>query len=202
MSNVYQRVGVKKLHPDAVIPTYGSKEAAGVDITVIEDVTINPGGTYLARTGLAFDIPRGFEIQIRPRSGASLKTKMRIANSPGTIDSDYTGEVKLILENIAENGAGWFHNSQQAVFIPAGTRVAQGVLAPVIQAEFEVIDEIKDTERGASGFGSTGSSTGDINGKTSTKGADLSERSRERIEGNDQDVESSSEKSPEREQGA
>ena len=202
MSNIYQRVGVKKLHPDAVVPTYGSKEAAGFDITVIEDVTINPGGTFLARTGLAFDIPRGFEIQIRPRSGASLNTKMRIANSPGTIDSDYTGEVKLILENIAENGAGWFHNSANAVFIPAGTRVAQGVLAPVIQAEFEVVEEIEETERGAGGFGSTGL-TGDMNGQQkSTEGADLSERPRERVEGNDQDIKSSSEESPEGKQGA
>lgn len=189
MSIIYKRVGVKKLHPDAVIPTYGSKEAAGFDITVIEEVTINPGETFLARTGLAFDIPVGFEIQIRPRSGASLKTKMRIANSPGTIDSDYTGEVKLILENIAENGAGWFHNAQQAVYIPAGTRVAQGVLAPVIQAKFEVIEEIKETERGESGFGSTG----DMNDQeTSTEGADLSERSREGIEGYDTVIESPS----------
>lgn len=189
MSYLYKRVGVKKLHPDAVIPTYGSKEAAGFDITVIEEVTINPGETFLARTGLAFDIPVGFEIQIRPRSGASLKTKMRIANSPGTIDSDYTGEVKLILENIAENGAGWFHNAQQAVYIPAGTRVAQGVLAPVIQAKFEVIEEIKETERGESGFGSTG----DMNDQeTSTEGAYLSERSREGIEGYDTVIESPS----------
>lgn len=155
MSSVYERVGVKLLHPDAVVPAYGSKEAAGFDITIIEDVTINPGQTFLARTGLAFDIPKGFEIQIRPRSGASLRTKMRIANSPGTIDSDYKQEVKLILENISENGSGWFHNPQQAVFIPAGTRVAQGVLAPVIKAEFEEVDDIEDTGRG--GFGSTGS---------------------------------------------
>ena len=199
MSNIYQRVGVKKLHPDAVVPTYGSKEAAGFDITVIEDVTINPGGTFLARTGLAFDIPRGFEIQIRPRSGASLNTKMRIANSPGTIDSDYTGEVKLILENIAENGAGWFHNSTNAVFIPAGTRVAQGVLAPVIQAEFEVVEEIEETERGAGGFGSTG----DMNDQqASTEGADLSERQRKRTEGNDTNAEIAGSEAPKGNQGA
>lgn len=199
MSYLYKRVGVKKLHPDAVVPTYGSKEAAGFDITIIEDVTINPGETFLARTGLSFDIPVGFEIQIRPRSGASLKTKMRIANSPGTIDSDYTGEVKLILENIAENGAGWFHNAQQAVYIPAGTRVAQGVLAPVIQAKFEIIDDLRETERGESGFGSTG----DINDqKTSTEGAVLSERSRQGTEGNNSVAESSGSESSKGKQGA
>jgi len=193
------KLKVKKLHPDAVIPTYGSKEAAGFDLTVIEDVVINPGGTYLARTGLAFDIPSGYEIQIRPRSGASLNTKVRIANAPGTIDSDYTGEVKLILDNIAENGTGWFHNTDNAVVIPAGTRVAQGVLAPVLQAEFEVVEELKETERGAGGFGSTG----DMNdSEASKKDSGISERQRKRTEGNDQNTKVSSAQTSEGNKGA
>jgi dUTP pyrophosphatase len=192
------KLKVKRLHPDAVIPTYGSKEAAGFDLTVIEDVVINPGGTYLARTGLAFDIPSGYEIQIRPRSGASLNTKVRIANAPGTIDSDYTGEVKLILDNIAENGTGWFYNDQNSVVIPAGTRIAQGVLAPILQAEFEVVEELKQTERGASGFGSTG----DMNGsETSKKDAGISERQRERVKGNDTDIKVSSDTTTEGNKG-
>jgi len=195
------KLKVKKLHPDAVIPTYGSKEAAGFDLTVIEDVVINPGGTYLARTGLAFDIPSGYEIQIRPRSGASLNTKVRIANAPGTIDSDYTGEVKLILDNIAENGAGWFHNTANAVVIPAGTRIAQGVLAPVLQAEFEVVEELKETERGTSGFGST--DVGDMNdSEASKKDSGISERQREGTEGNDQNTEVSSAQTSEGNKGA
>ncbi|MEV2675606.1 deoxyuridine 5'-triphosphate nucleotidohydrolase, partial [Paenibacillus larvae] len=92
-------VKIKKLHPDAVIPEYATAGAAGFDLVALEDVIIEPGDVKTIRTGLAFEIPVGYELQIRPRSGVSLKTKLRQPNSVGTIDSDYRGEVQLMFEN-------------------------------------------------------------------------------------------------------
>lgn len=142
------KVGIKQLHPDAVIPKYQTEGAAGVDLHALEDVTILSGDTKLVKIGLAFEIPKGFELQIRPRSGMSLKTKIRVANSPGTIDSDYRGEVCVIIDNTAYFAAPPF-------IIKKGDRIAQAVLCPVYQAEFELINELSDTERGSGGFGST-----------------------------------------------
>lgn len=140
------KVKTKKLHPDAVVPKYATPGAAGFDFVAIETVTIKAGETRLIKTGLSFAIPIGYEIQVRPRSGLSLKTKLRVSNSPGTVDSDYRGEVCVIIENTGDSD----------VLIQAGDRVAQGVLCPVYQAEFDVVDELDETERGINGMGSTG----------------------------------------------
>lgn len=150
---------VKKLHENAIIPIYQTSGASAFDLHILEDVTIKPGQTVLIPLGLAFDIPDGFEIQIRPRSGVSLKTDLLIKNSPGTIDKDYTGEVKLIIKNNAYLSVDEDNNIvyPEAVTIEKGTRLAQAVLCNVIQADIVEVTEIKDTERSSGGFGHTGS---------------------------------------------
>jgi len=152
-------VQVKKLHPDATIPTYGSDGAAGFDFYAIEDVILIPGETKLIKTGLAMAIPVGFEIQIRPRSGMSLKTNFRIANAPGTIDSDYRGEFCIIGHHVAQSeklkNSGGFLKTKP-IEIKKGDRIAQGVLNRVPKASFEVVEELDSTNRGVRAFGSTG----------------------------------------------
>jgi len=143
-------VKIKKLHEDAVIPTYGTDGAAGFDFYALEDTTLSPGQTKLIKTGIAMAIPQGYEIQVRPRSGMSLKTTFRVANAPGTIDSDYRGECCVIGHNLAD---GKLRN----VYIKKGDRIAQGVLSKVPQANFQVVKELDDTDRGSGGFGSTDS---------------------------------------------
>jgi len=133
-----------------LLPSYETKGAAGADIRACLEsgsMTIKPGERALVPTGLAFEIPFGYEVQVRPRSGLSLKTDLLVVNSPGTIDCDYRGEVKIILGNFGQND----------IEIKHGERVAQLVFAPVIQASFEVTnEELSNTERGSGGFGSTG----------------------------------------------
>lgn len=132
------------------LPNYETKEAAGADIRaslpVERSMSIAPGQRVLVPTGLSFEIPSGYEVQIRPRSGLSLKTNLLVVNSPGTIDSDYRGEVKIILGNFGE----------REEIIEHGDRIAQMVLSPVVQANFEVVQDLSETSRGAGGFGSTG----------------------------------------------
>jgi dUTP pyrophosphatase len=144
---------IKKLeHFDGELslPTYETQLAAGADIRaclgVNEKMIIAPGARVLIPTGLSFEIPPGFEVQVRPRSGLSLKTGLMVVNSPGTIDADYRGEVKIIMGNLGSKSEEIYH----------GDRIAQIVLCPVIQAKFEVVENLSDTERGAGGFGSTG----------------------------------------------
>lgn len=149
------KVKIKKLHPDATIPKYATGGAAGFDLVAIEDVTIFPGRTALIKTGLAVEIEEGYEMQIRPRSGTSLKTSLRIANSPGTIDSDYRGEVGIIATNIATESYSVI-SVAPPIIIKKGDRIAQGVIAPVIRADFVLVEELSDTNRGEGGFGSTG----------------------------------------------
>jgi dUTP pyrophosphatase len=145
--NIYQlRIKVKKTDESASIPKYAHKGDSGFDLASTETVTISPGETKLISTGLSFGIPVGYEMQIRPRSGMSAKTKFRVANAPGTIDSNYTGEVKIIAENIGH----------RAIFIEKGDRIAQGVICPVYEAVF-VEQDLEDTNRGNNGFGSSGS---------------------------------------------
>jgi dUTP pyrophosphatase len=141
-------VRVKRLpHGEGLdLPAYATAGAAGMDVVSAEDVIIAPAGRHAVATGLAMAIPPGFEIQVRPRSGLALKHGITVPNSPGTIDSDYRGELKVILIN---HGAEPFE-------IRRGDRVAQLVLAPVIQANWLPVDELDATERGAGGFGSTG----------------------------------------------
>jgi len=131
---------------DAKIPKYFSEEAAGFDLYTCERVRIPAKSTKLISTGLRMEIPKGFEIQIRPRSGLSLDTKLRIANSPGTIDSDYRGEIKIIVEN----------TGSESIKLNKHTRIAQGVIKRVPRAEFLEVKSIDETERNSGGFGSTG----------------------------------------------
>ena len=128
------------------LPGYATDGAAGMDVLSAEDVTLPPGGRHAVATGLSFAIPVGFEIQVRPRSGLALKHGISVPNAPGTIDSDYRGELKVILIN----------HGTEAFEIRRGDRVAQLVLAPVTRATWLKVDELDRTERGEGGFGSTG----------------------------------------------
>lgn len=152
---------VKRLHEDAVIPTYAKEGDSGFDLCTVEDAIIEPGETKLIKTGLAFDIPKGYEIQVRPRSGITLKTKLRV--QLGTIDAGYKGEVGIIVDNTARdfmsNEYYRLYNCSEghgAYQIIAGDRIAQGVITAVGYTEFEEADELSESERGVSGYGSTG----------------------------------------------
>lgn len=138
-------VKVKAINPE-YIPIYGSDEAAGFDFFANEDVLIQPGETKLVGTGVSVALPKGYEIQIRPRSGKSLKSKLRVANSPGTIDSDYRGEIKIICDNIGT----------EELIVLRGERIAQGVLQEVPKAKFVQVYHLDTTERNEKGFGSSG----------------------------------------------
>ena len=141
-------VEVKRLaHGEGLpLPAYATQGSAGMDIVSAEDVTIAHGARHAVATGLSVAIPQGYEIQVRPRSGLAFKHGITVPNTPGTIDSDYRGELKVLLIN---HGAKPFD-------IARGDRVAQLVIAPVVQAKWIEVDELDATERGAGGFGSTG----------------------------------------------
>ncbi|MCB2050451.1 MAG: dUTP diphosphatase [Novosphingobium sp.] len=129
------------------LPAYATSGAAGMDVVAAEDVVLPAsGGRHAVATGLAMAIPDGFEIQVRPRSGLALKHGISLANAPGTIDSDYRGELKVILIN----------HGDADFAIKRGDRIAQIVLAPVVRAAWVVSESLDDTARGAGGFGSTG----------------------------------------------
>lgn len=139
--------------PEIALPDYETVGAAGADLRAnlaeldrANGLTLAPGERALVPTGLAMEIPRGFEVQIRPRSGLALKHGISIPNSPGTIDEDYRGPVGVILINLG----------QEPFTIGHGDRIAQMVVAPVVQATFETATELSETKRGAGGFGSTG----------------------------------------------
>ena len=134
-------------HGDGLpLPAYGSEHAAGLDVVAAESLTLAPGARHAVATGFAIAIPHGYEVQVRPRSGLALKHGLSVLNTPGTIDSDYQGEVKVILANLGD-----------APFeIVRGERIAQLVPAPVQRATFEEVDDLDATARGAGGFGSTG----------------------------------------------
>ena len=139
---------VKRLpHFDGLeLPEYATDGAAGMDVLAAEDVTLAPGGRHAVATGLAVAIPHGFEIQVRPRSGLALKFGITVPNTPGTIDSDYRGELKVILIN----------HGHDPFEVRRGDRIAQLVLAPVIRAAWLKVEELDQTLRGEGGFGSTG----------------------------------------------
>lgn len=128
------------------LPTYATPGAAGMDVVAAEAVTIAPGARHAVATGLSVAIPDGYEIQVRPRSGLALKHGITVPNTPGTIDSDYRGELKVIMIN---------HGTEDFA-IARGDRIAQLVLAPVTQAIWEEVGELDATQRGEGGFGSTG----------------------------------------------
>ena len=147
------QVKVKKLHPQAVVPGYMTEHAAGMDLCTVIDapVSLSPGERTLLPTGLAMEIPPGFEGQVRPRSGLALKQGIALVNSPGTIDADYRGEIGIIIIN---------HGTEIVEFQP-GDRVAQLIIAPVTQAELIEVDDLNDSARSSGGFGHTG-----VNGKS------------------------------------
>lgn len=134
--------------PGAVLPSYQTKGAAGADICacIESDVVIGVGERVMVPTGLFFEIPQGYEVQVRPRSGLAVKNGVTCLNTPGTIDSDYRGEVKVILINLG----------QKPFTVKNGDRIAQLVVSPVEQASFCKVDVLSSTERGEGGFGSTG----------------------------------------------
>ena len=130
------------------LPFYATKGSAGMDVYSNEELELEPLSTTIVKTGLFVKIPEGYEIQVRPRSGLSAKSKLRIANSPGTIDSDYLGEIGIIIDNISDI----YHH-----LIKKGERIAQLVLKKVEQIEWEEVEEFSETtERNTGGFGSTG----------------------------------------------
>ena len=140
------KLKIKKLNPKAIIPAYQTPLSAGFDLHSIEDCVIKPMERKLIKTGLAFEIEEGYEVQIRPRSGLAFKYGITVLNSPGTIDADYRGEIMVLLINF---GSEEFE-------IKKGDRIAQAVVMPVVQAEFEEVEELSQTRRGEGGFGSTG----------------------------------------------
>jgi dUTP pyrophosphatase len=141
-------VRVKRLpHGEGLaLPAYATDGAAGMDVVSAEDVNLAPAGRHAVATGLALAIPEGFEIQVRPRSGLALKHGISVPNTPGTIDSDYRGELKVILIN----------HGTEPFEVRRGDRIAQLVLAPVTRASWLAVDELDETARGEGGFGSTG----------------------------------------------
>src|SRR5947208_2644753 len=128
------------------LPSYATAGAAGLDVVAAEDLTLAPGQRHAVATGFSIAIPEGYEVQVRPRSGLSLKYGVTCLNTPGTIDEDYRGEVKVILANL---GSDPFE-------VRRGERIAQLVPAPVIKAAFREVEVLSETSRGAGGFGSTG----------------------------------------------
>lgn len=131
------------------LPAYASDGAAGMDVVAAETITLRPGTRHAVSTGFAIAIPAGYEVQVRPRSGLALNHGVTCLNTPGTIDSDYRGEVKVILANLGEDNFE----------IKRGDRIAQLVPAPVLRASFAEVEALPETARGAGGFGSTGTNT-------------------------------------------
>lgn len=138
-------VGIK-LSNDAVVPKYNYSSDSGFDISANEDFTILPGETATIGTGLYFELPEGYELQIRSRSGLAAKNNIWVAHGLGTVDESYKGEVKLIMYNA----------SKKNFSVSKGDRMAQGVIAPVVQAEFYGIEELTSSERSENGLGSSG----------------------------------------------
>jgi dUTP pyrophosphatase len=141
-------VRVKKLHPNAKLPTYGSPEAAGADLYACLDeaVTIQPGEVYWVPTGIALEVPKGCAGLVYARSSMGAKRGLAPANKVGVIDSDYRGEIKVVLLN---------HSGTEQTVAP-GERIAQMIITPVLTPAYEEVEELTDTDRGTGGFGSTG----------------------------------------------
>ena len=139
---------IKRLSDKVVLPKYETEGSSGLDLAahINESVEIKPGSTAIIPTGIAVSIPKNFEIQIRPRSGLAAKSQISVLNTPGTIDADYRGELKVILINL---GAKSF-------LVENGARIAQMVLCPVVKADLKEVKTLDDTKRGSGGFGSTG----------------------------------------------
>jgi len=139
---------IKRLSDKVVMPKYETEGSSGLDLAahINESVEIKPGSTAIIPTGLAVSIPKNFEIQIRPRSGLAAKNQISVLNTPGTIDADYRGELKVILINLGT----------RSFLVENGARIAQMVLCPVVKADLKEVKTLDDTKRGSGGFGSTG----------------------------------------------
>ena len=142
------KVLVKKLNPKVQLPSYKTKGSSGMDLMAFikDPIKIAPNTSALIPTGISVAIPNDVEIQIRPRSGLAAKSSISVLNTPGTIDSDYRGELKIIL----------FNHSKEEFVVKNNDRIAQIVLMPVLKIDFEEVDNLPDTLRGSGGFGSTG----------------------------------------------
>ena len=139
-------VKFRKSDPEAVLPAYAHPGDAGMDVRSVEELTIEPGGRSLVRTGLVMMLPPGYEAQVRPRSGLALKNGVTVLNTPGTIDEGYRGEVGVVLVNLG----------QEPFCVEKGAKIAQIVIAPCTRAEIVETAEVDETARGTGGFGSTG----------------------------------------------
>ncbi len=139
---------IKRLSKNIELPKYETNGSSGMDLTanIEKQIEIEPGKTSIIPTGISVSIPKNFEIQIRPRSGLAAKNQISVLNSPGTIDADYRGEIKVILINL----------SNTTFVVERGARIAQMVLCPIVKAKFKEIDNLDNTDRGTGGFGSTG----------------------------------------------
>ena len=142
------KVLIKKLNPSVKLPSYKTSGASGMDLMAYIDkpIDLKPGGAYLVPTGLSVAFPKEYEIQIRPRSGLAAKSSISVLNTPGTIDSDYRGEIKIIL----------FNHGKEEFIINNNDRIAQMILLPILKAKFEEVESLPKTLRGSKGFGSTG----------------------------------------------
>ena len=142
------KILIKRLSKEVSLPKYETSGSSGMDLAANIDANINidPGKTAIIPTGLALSIPKGFEVQIRPRSGLAAKQKISVLNTPGTIDADYRGEIKVILINLGH----------EPFRVEKGLRIAQMVVCPIVQAQLKEVDDLSETERGKGGFGSTG----------------------------------------------
>ena len=142
------RILVKKFDKNIKLPTYKTSGSSGMDLMayVKNKITINPGKTAIIPTGIAVAIPKNYEIQIRPRSGLAAKKGISVLNTPGTVDADYRGEIKIILINL----------SKKSFTVKSGDRVAQMIVCPVVKAKLQEVKSLPKTVRGKGGFGSTG----------------------------------------------
>ena len=142
------KVLIKKLNPQVKLPSYKTEGSSGMDLMALieKPIKIKPQSSVLISTGLSIAIPEDTEVQIRPRSGLAAKSSISVLNTPGTIDSDYRGEIKIIL----------FNHGKEEFTVNNGDRIAQMILIPVLKAEFEEVEELPKSVRGSGGFGSTG----------------------------------------------
>ena len=142
------KVKIKKLDPKVKIPEYETSGSSGVDLmaNIDDKIKVRPGTSCIVPTGLSISIPKDCEVQIRPRSGLAAKSQITVLNTPGTIDSDYRGELKIII----------FNHGKEEFIINNNDRIAQMVLMPILKIDFQEVDELDESVRGTSGFGSTG----------------------------------------------
>ena len=142
------KILIKRFSKEVPLPKYETSGSSGMDLAanLKSEISIESGKTAIIPTGISLSIPKGFEIQIRPRSGLAAKNRISVLNTPGTIDADYRGEIKVILINLGS----------ETFIVEKGLRIAQMVVCPVVKAKFEEVTELNETKRGQGGFGSTG----------------------------------------------